>query len=261
VLPKPNDAFAWVQATAGPALVCEALEPYAAHLFTTRAWPLGTAVDGDRAAAWTDVAHALGADGEHLIRLHQVHGASFVARKRGEIARKQLDNADIVVSDDPSLALAIQTADCVSLLIADLRTGAVGAAHAGWRGLAVGVPRVAVGALAETFGSRPSDLVVAIGPSISAPKYEVDEVVRAAFVAAGHSDGQLSRWFLDGTRRAHWQFDGWASARDQLEHAGVPLSQVHLSGLCTASHPDTLPSYRRDGKAAGRIAAAIRARR
>src|SRR2546426_12403431 len=158
VLPKPNDAFAWVQAPAGPALVCGALEPYAAHLFTTRAWPLGT-VDGNRTAAWGDVAAALGADGAHLVRLHQVHGASFIARKRGDIARKQLDDADIVVSDDPSLALAIQTADCVPLLLADTRTGAVAAAHAGWRGLAAGVPRAAVGALADTFGSRPSDLI------------------------------------------------------------------------------------------------------
>src|SRR5438128_9340818 len=95
VLPKPNDAFAWVQATAGPALVCGALEPYAAHLFTTRAWPLGTAVDGNHAAAWGDVAVALGADGAHLVRLHQVHGTSFIARKRTNIARKQLDDGDM----------------------------------------------------------------------------------------------------------------------------------------------------------------------
>jgi YfiH family protein len=261
VLPKPNDAFAWVQATAGPALVCGALEPYAAHLFTTRAWPLGTAGDGNRAAAWADVAHALDADGEHLVRLHQVHGASYIACKRRDDARKSGSDADIVVSNDPSLALAIQTADCAPLLLADSRTGAVGAAHAGWRGLAAGVPRVAVGALADTFGSRPSDLVVAIGPSISAAKYEVDDVVRAAFVAAGHADAQLNRWFLDGTRPAHWQFDGWASARDQLETAGVPSAQIYVAGLCTASYPDILPSYRRDGKAAGRIAAAIRGRR
>jgi len=265
VLPKPNDGFAWVQAAAGPALVCGALEPYAAHLFTTRPWPLGTAVDGTRAAAWADVARALGADGERLVRLHQVHGASYVACRRGDAARKGGGaagrDADIIVADDPALALAIQTADCVPILIADSRTGAVGAAHAGWRGLSAGVPSVAVGALTDTFGSRPSDLVVAIGPSISAPKYEVDEVVRAAFAAAGHSDSQLGRWFLDGTRPAHWQFDGWASARDQLEAAGVPSAQIHVSGLCTASYPDLLPSYRRDGKAAGRIAAAIRARR
>ena len=74
-------------------------------------------------------------------------------------------------------------------------------------------------------------------------------------------DTPTGSWFLDGTRRAHWQFDGWASARDQLEHAGVPAAQIHVSGMCTASHPEALPSYRRDGTAAGRIAAAIRARR
>ncbi len=261
MLPKPNDGFAWVQAAAGPALVCGALERFAAHLFTTRAWPLGTAVDGNRAAAWADVAHAVDADSGHLVRLHQVHGASYVACKRGDPARKSGSDADIVVSNDPSLALAIQTADCVPILLADSRTGAVGAAHAGWRGLAAGVPRVAVSALIDTFGSRASDLIAAVGPSISAPRYEVDDVVHAAFAAAGHDAAQLDRWFLEGTRPARWQFDGWASARDQLERAGVPSARIFVSGLCTASYPDLLPSYRRDGKAAGRIAAAIRGRR
>jgi len=268
VLPKPSDGFAWVQAAPGPALVCRALEPYAAHLFTTQSWPLGTASDGDRTAAWADVTDALGA-GADLVRVHQVHGVRVVACKRADVAHQQtatstsrrLLEADIIVSDDPSCVLAVQAADCVPLLMADSRTGAVAAAHAGWRGLAAGVPRAAVAALTEAFGSRPADLIAAVGPSISAARYEVDDIVRAAFVRAGHDERQLGRWFLDGTRPAHWQFDGWASARDQLAHAGVGSARIHVSGLCTASHPGTLPSYRRDGKGAGRIAAAIRARR
>jgi len=268
VLPKPNDGFTWVQAAAGPALICAALEPHAAHLFTTRSWPLGTVVDGDRTAAWADVAGALGADSGQLVRVHQVHGAMVIAHKRGDAGRqaaaaadRTLPHADIIISDDPSRALAIQTADCVPLLIADARTGAVAAAHAGWRGLAAGVPRVAVAALTVAFGSRPADLVAAVGPSISAARYEVDEVVRVAFVAGGNDESYLQRWFLAGVRPAHWRFDGWASARDQLLQAGLMPGHIHTSGLCTASHPDALPSYRRDGKGAGRIAAAIRARR
>lgn len=258
--PHPPAGFAWRATASGPALVCTALEPSAAHLFTTRPWPLGSAPDGDRAPAWADVARALGVDEAHLERAHQVHGASVVVRRAGDppCGGVPLPHADVLVSDDPAIALAIQTADCVPLLVADRRTGAVAASHAGWRGLAARVPEVTVRALAEAFGSRPNDLVAAIGPSISAARYEVGAEVRDQFERGGFSADQLARWFLPGTRAGHWQFDGWASARDQLNASGVPTAQIHLAGLCTASDPDLLCSYRRDGKAAGRIAAAIR---
>jgi YfiH family protein len=262
-LPKPSEGFHWVQAAAGPALVCRALERHATHLFTTRQWPLGTADADERAAAWNDVARALDVDAAHLSRLHQVHGASVVVLRRGDSpwpSDHPLPDADVVVSNDPSRALAIQTADCVPLLIADSRSGAVAAAHAGWRGLAAGVPGVAVRALAEAFGSRPDDLFAALGPSISAPNYEVDTTVRSAFEAARHSPADLGRWFITAERPAHWYFDGWAAALDQLAASRVPPDQLFTSRLCTASHPDILCSYRRDGKHAGRIAGAIRAR-
>jgi copper oxidase (laccase) domain-containing protein len=100
-------------------------------------------------------------------------------------------------------------------------------------------------------------LIAAIGPSISADRYEVGADVRNAFESAG-SSAHLDRWFLPGRRPQHWQFDGWQSARDQLEAAGLRPGNVHVAALCTASHPEILCSYRRDGKGAGRIAGAIR---
>jgi purine-nucleoside/S-methyl-5'-thioadenosine phosphorylase / adenosine deaminase len=261
MLPKPNDGFAWLQLEEGPALVCSALEPYAAHLFTTRPWPLGTSADGNRAAAWADVARALGVDAAHLQRAHQVHGASVVVRRARDAPRGDapLPDADILVSDDPATVLSIQTADCVPLLIADRRSGAVAAAHAGWRGLAARVPAVAVQALAREFGSRPADLMGAIGPSISGARYEVGAEVRERFEQNGFSAAECDRWFAPAQRPNYFFFDGWASARDQLAASGVDADVIHLAGLCTAGFPDLLCSYRRDGKTAGRIAAAIRA--
>jgi YfiH family protein len=257
-----ND-FEWRSTVDGRALVCLGLERYARHFFTTREWPLGTAAEHDREAAWAGVARAVGVDGSRLVRADQVHGAAVVVRRRGETVASSdtpPPQADILVADDPSLALAIQTADCVPLLMADSATGAVAAAHAGWRGLAAAVPQVTVAALAQAFGTRPADLIVAIGPSICAARYEVGDEVRQQFEAAGVGAAALARWFLPGARASHWQFDGWASARDQLEAAGVPPASIHGSALCTAGDPDLLCSYRRDGKRAGRIAAAIRAR-
>jgi YfiH family protein len=259
-LPAPGDDFEWRPSSAGLTLVCRALEPCAPHLFTTRDWRLGTAAGGEREAGWRDVAVAMGVDPAHLLRAHQVHGTGVVVRRRGDpAAGASLPDADIFVANDTSVALAIQTADCVPLLMADRRSGRVAAAHAGWRGLAAGVPGVAVRAMRDAFGTDAADVIAAIGPSISAEHYEVDAAVRSAFEAAGSTESQLARWFLPGRRPGHWQFDGWRSAVDQLEAAGVPRDQIHVAALCTSAQP-RLCSYRRDGKAAGRIAAAIRAR-
>ena len=206
-----------------------------------------------------------------LVRVHQVHGAEVVI---AEDVRGRRPEADIIVSRDHTIALAVQAADCIPLLLADPSTGAVAAAHAGWRGLAAGGPAAAVASLTREFGSRSVDLVAAIGPAIGACCYEVGGDVRDRFEAAGASRGQLARWFLtaplrsaanpsmsrvSGPRRAdRWFFDGWTAAREQLAEAGVPGAQIYLAGLCTASHPDILCSYRRDGSQAGRIAGAIR---
>jgi YfiH family protein len=274
MFPKTSDAFAWVQAEGGWALVCEALA--VPHLFTTRSWALGSASEADRPAAWDVVGRSLGSDAGPLCRAHQVHGSAVIVRRTGEPAcgSQPLEQADIILSDDPSRPLAIQTADCVPLLVADRRTGAVAAAHAGWRGLAAGVPGKTVAALAREFGSRPADLVAAAGPSVGACCYEVGADVREAFTRGGFAETVLRRWFFttpqptdrnpsmpglpDRNRADHWFFDGWAATRYQLELAGVPAGQIHSAEICTASHGDVLCSYRRDGKAAGRMAAAIR---
>lgn len=257
MLPEPAAHFRWVDTDYGPALVCTPLERVAAHLFTTRSWTLGSALPGD-ASPWDEVAHAMDVGRAKLVRLHQVHGATIVVRRVGELRDvNHLPDADIVMTDDPSLALAIQTADCVPLLIADQRTGVVAAVHAGWRGLAAGAPREAIDGLAQLFDVKASDLLVAAGPSISAARYEVGRDVYEKFVVAGFDP---DRWFLPGTRPDHWQFDGWRATRDQLEACGVPSDRIFMSELCTATYPEVLCSYRREWKDAGRMAAVIRAR-
>lgn len=211
-----------------------------------------------------------------LARVRQVHGFA-VALARDAIDRSAgMLEADIIVTDGSTDApgAAVQTADCVPLLIADRRGRAVAAAHAGWRGLVARVPAVAVDAMAREFASGPADLVAAIGPSIGACCYEVGADVKEAFERAGFDRRHLRRWFHDEPvvshlnppmpglglirRDEHWFFDGWSAARDQLIDAGVPASQIFIAELCTASHPATLCSYRREGQLAGRIAGAIR---
>jgi YfiH family protein len=253
--PQVADGFAWIDTSAGPALVCRPLERIAHHLFTTRDWALGSPTP-DLTSAWGEVARAMGVPPADLARMHQVHGASVVVKRAGNALDAACADADIIVADDPSTVVAIQTADCVPLLMADERTGAVAAAHAGWRGLAAGVPGVAVAALIRHFSVRPADLIVAIGPSISAACYEVGLDVRRKFEAAPFAN-HLRRWFPEETRPEHWLFDGWLAARDQLVEAGVAEPNIHASGFCTFMNSDFC-SYRRDGRSAGRMAAAIR---
>jgi len=186
-----------------------------------------------------------------------------------------LQEADIAITDDPAIGVAVQAADCVPLLLVDRGSGAVAAAHAGWRGMAARVPRSVVAAMHAAFSTRAEDVIAALGPSIGACCYEVGSDVYDSFVANGFSAPDLERWFhrqpqpsadnrsmpLPPRRSDRWFFDGWASVVSQLEAEGVPRAQIFHAGLCTASHPDLLPSYRREGRAAGRIAGAITPRR
>ena len=275
--PAVTESFSWIETDAGAALTCLPLQQVARHLFTTRSWPLGSVAAAPRPAAWEDVARALDLEIHRLFRVRQVHGTGIAVVRAGEpIVDGSGMDADIIVTDDPTVGLAVRTADCVPLLMADTRTSAVAAAHAGWRGLALRVPEVTIGALSREFGSRPTDLIAAIGPSIGACCYEVGAEVRSQFQAAGFSAADLLRWFaaepsespanrsILGSsyrpRSGRWFFDVRTATRDQLVAQGVPAPRVHDVGLCTASHAEAFCSYRRDGIGAGRLAAAIRRR-
>jgi YfiH family protein len=270
ILPLPDEAFVWEETPRGPALVCKALASHARHLFTTRPWALGSSEQQlDEPGPWHEIADVMEVAPDRLVRMRQVHGAEAIEALPGA----PLQSADIVVSDNADLALAVQAADCMALLIVDVQTGAAAAAHAGWRGFAAHVPERAVEAMGRTFGSRPEALMIAAGPSIGACCYEVGDDVRDTFQRAGFS-AALDRWFLKtrpvshrnpslpdlppSARAGRWYFDGWRSMRDQLLECGVLADRVFLPELCTASHADLLCSYRRDGAPAGRLAAVIR---
>jgi YfiH family protein len=261
-----------VQAGALPALVCAPLAAVAPHLFTTRAWRLGTAADASDRPAWSEVAAAIGVAEESLVRARQVHGTAVIVAA----APMAPQDGDILLARNGGLAVAVQTADCVPILLADARIGAVAAVHAGWRGLSVRAPGAAVAALVRTFGCAKKDLLAAIGPAVSSCCYEVGPDVLERFMRMGFTGDQVERWFrpapaptarnpsMEGLPRPprgdHWYFDAALSARDQLRMVGVPEDRTFSADLCTASHPDALCSYRRDGAPAGRLAAVIRPR-
>ncbi len=147
---------------------------------------------------------------------------------------------DALISSEPGVGMAIRTADCLPILIADPKHRAVAAVHAGWRGVVCEVAAKTVEAMTQHFGSRPEDLVVAIGPGIGACCFEVGPEVAAQFGLSGRTKVDL----VETTCR-------------QLRRNGVKAGQIFSSGLCTYCDAELFESYRRDHEAAGRMTAMI----
>ena len=248
-LPQTNDDFFWVQEPWGRALRCAAIA--APHLFSTTDLELRN-VDGPLAAGWDQLAASLGVRAGSVLRPKQVHGnaVTIVSELPPEAKDVRAQAADIMMTANTGIAIAVQAADCVPLLFEDRRSGAVASAHAGWRGTAAGVARTTVSEMELRFGARAADLVVAIGPSIGPCCYRVGEELLAAFGSGGR------RWFFRIS--GGWMLNLWSANKDQLLEAGVADENIHVAELCTAMHPDLFPSFRRDGDRAGRLAAAIR---
>jgi polyphenol oxidase len=179
-------------------------------------------------------------DSGRLLLLKQVHGATVV-----EAPWDGMPEADAAVAAAPGFLLGIQTADCLPVLLVDPRRRLVAAAHAGWRGTVAGVASAAVEALAAR-GSRPEDLVAGLGPGIGPCCYEVGDEVRAAF---GHARAAFFRPGPNG--RLH--LDVRAANARQLVEAGLRPEALHHVADCTRCRADLYHSYRRQGKAAGRM--------
>jgi hypothetical protein len=185
---------------------------------------------------------------------------------------------DALLTCQPGLLLAAQTADCVPILLADTARRAVAAVHAGWRGTLARVVAKTVGRMRLEFGTRPADIVAAIGPAIGRCCYEVGPEVAQAFLAQFPSaaqwfDGPFDRLALGEepnflpwlsmvppgheTPPERVRLDLRAANRWQLIDAGVPPRNIAVTTLCTACRTDLLFSYRREGPRTGRHMAVI----
>ncbi len=191
-------------------------------------------------------ARALGADPACLVGLTQVHGIEVVRVDRPWPAGAG-PRADAAVTDRPGVVLGIVTADCAPVLLADLAAGAIGAAHAGWRGALAGVLEATLAAMAA-LGAAPSRTIAAIGPCIAQSSYEVAADLRDAVLQHDPAD---SRFFADAARLARWRFDlaGYCAAR--LRAAGV--ATVAVAGIDTLAEEARFFSHRRRTLAGGAV--------
>jgi YfiH family protein len=248
--PQPNDAFTWTQEPWGRALRCQRLN--APHLFTSRDLVLRK-----EDHEWDIVSASMGVTRDRLRLVKQVHGIHAAVARRGVAVAWDRPQADIVVSDDPSVAIGVRVADCAPVLLFDPVEHVVGAAHAGWRGAAANAATAAVRALQKEFGAKPANVIAAIGPCLGRCCGEVGPEVVEAFRAGGADRASISAWFSRGAGDRS-MLDLERANRDQLERAGVNPDTIYASGLCTKTHHDRLHSYRAELSAAGRLLAAIR---
>lgn len=179
------------------------------------------------------------------IWLKQVHGVAVldVDAWQDQPAVDEAPTADASVTARANTVLAIQTADCLPVFLVDSQAGVLGAAHAGWRGLAAGVLEATVATMVAK-GATSGTTCGYFGPAISQAAFEVGEDVLTAFVSA---DRDAVRAFRPHpTAPNKWFADLFMLARQRMNAVGVHA----ISGgkLCTHSHPERFYSYRRDGR-------------
>lgn len=214
---------------------------------------------------------ALGAGKLELVALRQIHSA--VIQPFAELPAEPC-KGDASVTKAPGLLLAIQTADCVPILLVDPKKRALAAIHAGWRGTLARIAEKTAGEMRKRFGSNPRDLLAALGPAIGGCCYEVGTELVTEF-ASQFADAQD---YFDEPRTGEepnplqWlnmmppghqpppksvRLDLRRANRSQLLAAGLAASNVFVSSLCTACHTDLLFSYRKEGLQSGRLLSVI----
>ena len=264
--------------------------PWLAHGFSTRAGGvskaygknslnLGFTKDDTRTNVKKNRANfdkTIGATNWPMATLKQVHGDVIYRVSSPDDCEKPC-TGDGLITNLPGLLLAIQTADCLPVLLVDPQKKAVGAFHAGWRGTFKRIVEKGVGAMQQHFGSDPGKILAAIGPGIHACCYEVGRDLRTQFeaqfsyakdlfVEVSNYDPVREKYpmlFLTARAPGHSDLgpqihlDLVEANRRQLLDAGVPAKNISASDLCTSCRTDILFSHRKERGKTGRMMGVI----
>lgn len=214
-----------------------------------------------------------------LTTVRQIH-SDIIHHVDSENLQSQPDltlAGDGLITATPGLLVSIQTADCLPIILVDLKRRAVGVFHAGWRGTVKRIVEKGVGEMHRHFASQPRDLRAAIGPAIHGCCYEVGEEVRTKFESqfsyasklfheVKESDPVREKYpllFLTARAPGHGQLpkkiflDLVEANRQQLLAAGVAAGNIEASPLCTSCRPDLLFSYRAEKGKTGRMMSVV----
>lgn len=241
------------------------------HLITTRLGGVSTGelatmnlsfTRGDReenvAENYRRIGRALGCRPEDMTASHQTHTVNIRRvtasdRGKGIVEPRDYENIDGLMTDEKGIALVTYYADCVPLLFLDPVHQAIGLAHSGWRGTVQRMGQRMTEAMAEAFGSRPGELIAAIGPSICQECYEVGEEVAEQFLQLFDGSESCGRIVKQGKAEGKYQLDLWLANKLILEEAGIPQSSISVTDICTCHNSSYLFSHRGSGGHRGNL--------
>jgi hypothetical protein len=212
-----------------------------------------------------------------LVTLRQIHSSVLVLGAPGAASRQTPWKGDGLITDEPSLLLGVQTADCIPVLVADPKRRVVAAFHAGWRGTVKRIVESGVGRMRMEFGCRPEDLTAAIGPGAAVCCYAVGDEVLSSFESqfayadelfhdVYSTDPVRTKYpmlFLTQRAPGHsnigpsLHLDLVEANRRQLLAAGLKPRSIHVTGGCTSCHRDLFFSHRASQGHAGRMMSVI----
>jgi YfiH family protein len=187
-----------------------------------------------------------------VVTVNQVHGENIVTVDALNFRSVRTMHADAMITDVAGLAIGVETADCVPVLLFDPVKPAIGAVHAGWRSTVKKIVQKAINRMSEEFGSEPSRMIAAIGPAIGPECYEVDEPVMGPVREA------FSFWPEVTSARGsdHWSLDLVKANRMELMQIGLEEKNIHSTKMCTSCRKDLFYSFRAEGRT-GRMLSVI----
>jgi YfiH family protein len=193
---------------------------------------------------------AFGIRAEMLVTVNQTHGVDLLVidAPNPDYSHFLKIECDGIVTNQPGVMIGVCVADCVPILLLDPKNMVVAALHAGWKGTAGDIAGKGVNAMADIFGSKPANILAAIGPAIGKCCYEVDAAVRDAFGRDSTSGVFLEKAQLPGK----WQLDLETANYRRLLAAGLDESNIDVTGKCVACEHDLFYSHRRDNGETGR---------
>jgi len=189
----------------------------------------------------------------HFVLANQTHSDNIVIideqKNKGWYSLDDaIENCDALISNKKGVVLSVLTADCVPILLLDIKKDVVAAIHTGWKGTQSKIVSKTVLKMIETFNSDPEDVIVGIGPSIGRCCYEVDEDVGQYFIdISSVLEKKGDKYMLDLPY----------INRQQLLNVGVLDSNIEMSGVCTACEVNRFFSYRKEQGCSGRFMSMI----
>ena len=204
------------------------------------------------------IAKAIGFTTESIVCGDQTHTANVLRVGKvdcgnGLTKPKPYQDIDGLITNEADVTLATFYADCVPLYIVDPVHKAIGLSHSGWKGTVQKIGKVTVEAMTREFQTNPSDVLVAIGPSICQDCYEVSEDVVAEFKAQ-YSKVQCQEMII-AKENGKYQLDLWQACVYNFLEAGVNEDNITVGGLCTCCNANTLFSHRASHGKRGNLAA------